>query len=201
MTIDHRGDSEEQGEFVVEIADSAAQDRAELALAARKVGPLEWAVRQIAAMFMTAVVVVVLLSVVARYFLHVSLPWAEEVARLLLVWLTFVGAALATAQRTNLRVDTLYGRFPAGPKRRAFEATAVILSILALIVLIYASIGLFGVSANTQSPGSGIQARWTRIALPIASVLMITFLVLQLRDIILDRMPVEDDADRVGDEI
>jgi TRAP-type C4-dicarboxylate transport system permease small subunit len=201
MTTDQPGRPGDQGEFVVEIADAAAQDRAELALAARKVGPLEWAVRQVAAMFMTAVVVVVLLSVVARYFLHVSLPWAEEVARLLLVWLTFIGAALATAQRTNLRVDTLYGRFPSGPKRRAFEGVAVILSILALVVLMYASIGLFGVSADTKSPGSGIEARWTRIALPIASVLMITFLIIQLRNIILDRMPVEDDLDRLADEI
>jgi TRAP-type C4-dicarboxylate transport system permease small subunit len=182
-----------QGEFVIEIADGAAQDPTELELAARKVGPLERVVRNVAGVFMTAVVVVVLIGVVARYIVNISLPWAEELARLLLVWLTFLGAAAATAQRTNLRVDTIYAQFKPGRARRVFEGFAVILSILALVVLIYAARDLFGPSAQTRSPGSGIQALWTRIALPIAAVLMIVFLGLQLRRIILGK-PLDEDA-------
>lgn len=140
------------------------------------------AVSSVAALFLGAVVIVVLIGVVARYILHISLPWAEELARFLLVWLTFMGAAAATFKRTNIRVDTIYARFPEGRLRIGFEVLSIGLTILALVILIWASRPLlFGPSASAISPGSGIEARWTRIALPIASVAMIVFLLAELR--------------------
>lgn len=135
-----------------------------------------------AALFLGAVIIVVLIGVVARYILHISLPWAEELARFLLVWLTFMGAAAATFKRTNIRVDTIYARFPEGRLRIGFEILSISLTILALVILIWASRPLlFGPSASAISPGSGIEARWTRIALPIASVAMIVFLLAEVR--------------------
>lgn len=140
------------------------------------------AVSNAAALFLGAVITVVLIGVVARYILHISLPWAEEVARLLLVWLTFMGAAAATFKRTNIRVDTIYARFPKGRLRIGFEVVSIGLTILALVILVWASRPLiFGPSASAISPGSGIEARWTRIALPIAAVAMIVFLLAELR--------------------
>jgi len=154
---------------------------------------LESVVRNLAAGFLALVVIVVLVGVVARYVLNISLPWSEEVARLLLVWLTFLGAATATAQRSHIRVDTIYARFT-GRRRKIIEATSILLSLLTLVLLIWASRGLFGPAASTSSPGSGIQAGWTRIALPIAAVLMIAFLLIQLRDVLKGRK-VKDEGD------
>lgn len=154
---------------------------------------LESLVRNLAAGFLSLVVIVVLVGVVARYVLNISLPWSEEVARLLLVWLTFLGAAAATAQRSHIRVDTIYARFN-GRRRKVIEATSILLSLLTLVLLIWASRGLFGPSAATVSPGSGIQAGWTRIALPIAAFLMIVFLLIQLRDVVRGRQ-IKDESD------
>lgn len=154
---------------------------------------LESVARNLAAGFLALVVIVVLVGVVARYILNISLPWSEEVARLLLVWLTFLGAAAATAQRSHIRVDTIYARFT-GRRRKIIEAASILLSLLTLVLLIWASRGLFGPSAATVSPGSGIQAGWTRIALPIAAVLMIAFLLIQLRDVIRGRQ-LKDESD------
>jgi TRAP-type C4-dicarboxylate transport system permease small subunit len=146
----------------------------------------------VSGIFLGAVVILVLIGVVARYVVSMSLPWAEEVARMMLVWLTFGGAAAATFRMTHIRVDTIYGRFPEGRVRVILEITAIVLTIVALVVLIWASRGLlFGPSAGAINPGSGIEARWTRIALPIASVVMIAFLIAQLRYVIKHRrMPV-----------
>ncbi len=143
---------------------------------------LDWLVHNAAAVFLLAVVVVVLTGVVARYVFAISLPWAEEVARKLLVWLTFMGAAAATAKRSNIRVDTLYGRLK-GRSRLGLEALAIVASILALVILIWASRALFGPAAMAISPGSGIPAFWTRIALPVAGGLMILFFLRQLLDL------------------
>lgn len=164
--------------------------------------PLGRAVSAIAGGFMGAVVVLVLVGVVARYVVQTSLPWAEEVSRLLLVWLTFMGAAAATFKMSNIRVDTIYGRFPEGRTRIALEVLAISLTVLALAILIWASKDLLlGPSASTISPGSGIQARWTRIALPIASVLMIVFLLAQLRYVLRYRRVLGPDQDQPRDEV
>ena len=48
---------------------------------------------------LAAVVVVVLLEVVTRYLLQISISSPEEIARYLLVWLTFIGAAGAAGRR------------------------------------------------------------------------------------------------------
>jgi len=146
------------------------------------------AISNLGAVFLAAVTIVVLIGVVARYVLSISLPWAEEVARLLLVWLTFMGAAAATYKRTNIRVDTIYARFKPGPVRLGFEMLSIGLTIFALVVLAWASRSLLtGPSAEAISPGSGIEARWTRIALPIASVAMIVFLLAELRWVVTNR--------------
>jgi len=153
------------------------------------------AVSSVAALFLGAVIVVVLIGVVARYILHVSLPWSEEVARLLLVWLTFMGAAAATYKRTNIRVDTIYARIPEGRLRFGFEVLSISLTILALGILVWASRPLlFGPSASAISPGSGIEARWTRIALPIAAVAMMVFLLAELRWVAIHRRLRDDGA-------
>ncbi len=145
----------------------------------------------ISGLFLAAVVALVLIGVVARYVLSISLPWAEEVARMMLVWLTFGGAAAATFRMTHIRVDTIYGRFPEGRGRVVLEIVGIVLTITALVVMMWAARGLlFGPSAEAISPGSGIEARWTRIALPIAGVMMIAFLLAQLRYVIKhQRMP------------
>ncbi len=117
---------------------------------------------------------------------------------MMLVWLTFAGAAAATYRFVHIRVDTIYGRFPEGKARVFLEVLAIGLTILALAILIWASRSLlFGPSAGAISPGSGIEARWTRIALPIASVAMIVFLVAQLRYVLKHgRAPASPDGPR-----
>lgn len=156
----------------------------------------------VSGLFLAAVVTLVLIGVVARYILSVSLPWAEEVARMMLVWLTFGGAAAATFRMTHIRVDTIYGRFPEGRVRVILEIVAIVLTITALVVLIWASRGLlFGPSAGAINPGSGIEARWTRIALPIASVVMIAFLIAQLRYVIKHRRMPTPPSDGPREEV
>jgi TRAP-type C4-dicarboxylate transport system permease small subunit len=53
-----------------------------------------------------------MLQVLARYVLHVSIPWTEEVSRYLLVLMTFVGAALALRDRQHIAITFLLDRLP-----------------------------------------------------------------------------------------
>jgi C4-dicarboxylate transporter, DctQ subunit len=50
--------------------------------------------------------VVVFLQVVLRFF-DQGFPWAEELARYLMIWAGFLGASIATRHRRHLKIDIL----------------------------------------------------------------------------------------------
>jgi C4-dicarboxylate transporter, DctM subunit len=60
----------------------------------------------------------VLTGVVFRYVLNSPLYWAEEAARLLLIWLSFAGAALAFQRNQHLSMDVLMRLVPDALRRR-----------------------------------------------------------------------------------
>lgn len=74
---------------------------------------------------------IVAAQVFFRYALNSSLFWSEELARFMLVWLTFLGASVAYRRRVHPGVDVLYRRMPPWLKR----TTAVAIHLV--------SIGLF----------------------------------------------------------
>ena len=49
--------------------------------------------------------------------LNDSISWTEEVARYMLIALTFIGSAGAVRRGTHIRVETLEQVLPAGPKK------------------------------------------------------------------------------------
>ena len=64
-------------------------------------------------------VVDVLLGVVSRYLWGKQVQWSEELATVLLVWVSFLGIAAAFEARAHLGLDFLAGKFAPGAKRRA----------------------------------------------------------------------------------
>ena len=50
------------------------------------------------------------MQVVTRYVFKIPLPWSEEMARYLFLWLTWVGASsYATKERKHVSIDLVYG--------------------------------------------------------------------------------------------
>lgn len=90
-----------------------------------------------------AMALVVAAQVFCRYVLNHSLFWSEELARLLLVWLTFLGATVAYYHKAHPGVDGLYLRLPVRWQKRA------------AVVSLLAGLCLFGVMIV-----SGIKFAW-----------------------------------------
>ena len=56
--------------------------------------------------------VIVAVQVFFRYVLNHSLFWSEELARYLLVWLTFLGASVAYRRKAHPGIDFFYIKMP-----------------------------------------------------------------------------------------
>ena len=56
--------------------------------------------------------IIIAVQVFCRYVLNHSLFWSEELARYLLVWLTFLGASVAYYRNVHPGIDVIYARMP-----------------------------------------------------------------------------------------
>ena len=60
---------------------------------------------------------VVFLQFFTRYVLNSSFAWTEEIARYLLIWVTFIGMAMVVRKESNIAVEIFYRWMPIGLRR------------------------------------------------------------------------------------
>jgi len=78
----------------------------------------------------------VILQVFCRYILNHSLFWSEELARYLLVWLTFIGATVAYRRNMHPGVDFLFKRLDRKHRDRIRQIVHLI-SLLFFVVMVW----------------------------------------------------------------
>ena len=64
-----------------------------------------------------ALAIIVFLQFFTRYVLNDSYSWTEEIARYLLMWVTFVGGAVAMRRGTHISVEFAHHFLPPGAVR------------------------------------------------------------------------------------
>jgi C4-dicarboxylate transporter DctQ subunit len=57
-------------------------------------------------------IIVVFLQVFFRYVVHYSLPWSEELARYLMTWVVFIGAAMGAREGVHIGVEAFVKAMP-----------------------------------------------------------------------------------------
>lgn len=90
--------------------------------------------------------VVVFLQFFTRYVLNDSLAWTEEIARYLLIGVTFLGSVMAVRKRSHIAVEFLY-RWFGRPLRKALQTVVDLVSIAFYAALAWWTIEL---SSRTQ---------------------------------------------------
>ena len=128
---------------------------------------LYWAV-----IVLTAVLAVMgFTTVVFRYVLQSSLFWGDEFLRYLMIWLVFLGGALATRHRALITVDIFTQPLPyrvrAGTTAAVFAVATVFLLALAAV-----SVELARRSMGTVSASMGIPMEWMYLVFPVGLGLM-----------------------------
>jgi TRAP-type C4-dicarboxylate transport system permease small subunit len=121
----------------------------------------------------------VLWGVATRYVMGSQAVWSEELARLLLVWLSMLGAALAYAVRSHLGVDTLLITLdPAAARIAAGFGHAVVL-LFAAGVMTYGGSALFleRWHAGQVLSALPILKAWVYLSVPVSGALIALFAV------------------------
>lgn len=104
----------------------------------RLVPHLERVVEYLMAAALAIMVVTVFGNVVLRYAFNTGIAASEEIARLMFVWLVFLGAILALRRHAHLGVETVQARLPR-KLRRACAVTSHILMLYGLWLFLHGS--------------------------------------------------------------
>ena len=104
------------------------------ALAQAAVDRLDWASRQFVVAAFAVLVVVVSLQVLFRYFLNLSLDWADEVGRLTFVWAAFLGVPHGVKSGAHVGINFVAKLLPPQPLAWLFRASCIACAALMAVV-------------------------------------------------------------------
>jgi TRAP-type C4-dicarboxylate transport system permease small subunit len=137
---------------------------------------------------MVVLAVEVTLGVVFR-FIGRSLIWYDEVASVLLAWLTFYASALASVKRSHIGCPELVERMP-WPARRAVNIGAQV-----LVIAFFALLGIVGARIlPVLATDSLVSLPWVPMSvvqsvIPISAALIIVAELTYLVDLIAGKKP------------
>lgn len=143
------------------------------------IGPLLFAVDALAGLLLAADLVVVSLSVLYRYVLDAPIEWSDDVARGLMVALSFFGAAGALARGENVGIAFFVDRLPPRVRRVVDAAGTLLVALTAGSVAIDAL--QLGALTTGQTTGSGLPLEWSFYPMGAAGVCMAIFSLDRLR--------------------
>jgi TRAP-type C4-dicarboxylate transport system permease small subunit len=119
----------------------------------------------------------VLLGVFTRKVLGDQIRWTEELARFLLVWISFLGGAIAYLDDKHLGVDLLVDRIDPSARRLARVVTHGLVFAFALVVM-----GIGGTQLVMDRFDSGqvlsalqINKAWFYLAVPVSGYVISLF--------------------------
>ncbi|SEI86829.1 TRAP-type C4-dicarboxylate transport system, small permease component [Bhargavaea ginsengi] len=121
---------------------------------------------------------IVLIQVVSRFF-DVSLPATEELARLLIVWLTFLGSALAIHEKMHLGVR-YFVNLASERYQRIIDTFIYALVAVLLAILVFYGFSLSVTAITTASATMRLPMAVFYLAIPVSSLFALYFIIVHI---------------------
>ena len=160
---------------------------------------LDVAIEAVAAALMATMCLIVFLGVFFRYVRGDPLTWTEEIARLCLVWITFLGTYLAYRRNLHISIDLVQKRLSRSAQR------IIHLIVLALVGMFMTMLIIQGAHYSQAFLGSatpllGVPLGLVYAALPFCAALLLVTLLVDLVNFLRGRSPLHTN-DSKGDVI
>lgn len=108
---------------------------------------------------LAAMALLVFGNVVLRYGFNSGIAVSEELARLLFVWLVFLGAILASRQHAHIGFDTLVKSLPHRWKKAAIAFTGLLI-LAACVIFVIGGLQQTRINLDNTYPVLGISYAW-----------------------------------------
>jgi TRAP-type C4-dicarboxylate transport system permease small subunit len=119
---------------------------------------------------------IIFVQIVTRYILNYPLSWSEELARYLMIWLTFLGTAVAVGKKGHIIIDFVIRYIP--KKYQIYDDMVVsLITAMYLVIIIYSSYQIMPVIVGSITPTLQISYVYVYAAIPISSLITILYLV------------------------
>ena len=137
------------------------------------VGGLQWLTIGLFAVLVADV----LWGVVSRYVLGTQSRWTEEVAIILIVWVSLLGATLVFRERGHLGVDYFVGKLDPAARRLAALLAEVAILIFAGFIFVYGGWMLVveTLRSGQVTPAMGWKVGYLNVVVPLSGLFIIAF--------------------------
>jgi len=116
----------------------------------------------------------VFLGVFSRYVMARTFTWYDEIARLLFVWIVFLGAAVGVRRSAHFRLHLLVDRFPPGLRRVAHVVGVLVVMGFGLL-LIQQGWKLVELGQFQRTPVMGLSKQYVYLSVPAGGALIVLY--------------------------
>ena len=131
-------------------------------------------------------VLLVFINVVGRYVFRMGIVESEEIARILFVWITYLGAILCFRSGSHVTVDILLIFLHGIPRKIVDLISNVLVSVILVIVTKY-SINLVKLNINTPLTLTHIPTGLVQAVIPASMIIMLIYNVIKMFGIFLKK--------------
>lgn len=124
----------------------------------------------------TMIFVIICFAVFTRYLLNYVPSWSEEVPRYLLVWITYLGAALAVKYKEHISLDVFFNMMPVRARQVGHIILNILIGAVGVIMLVF-GIALVRQFGDDLMESIAFKNIWFYLAMPISGGLMVLFIV------------------------
>jgi TRAP-type C4-dicarboxylate transport system permease small subunit len=114
---------------------------------------------------------VIIFQVFSRFFLGMPLPWSEELARFIMIYTVFVGAAIALRYQKLIAVEVVSERL-SFKKRRVLKITIHVIAIILFAILFVKGIEMTGKVHAQLSAAMQVPMSIPYASIPIGALLL-----------------------------
>jgi len=136
---------------------------------------LEWLVAALVA----TLLIIVASTFIDRHFITLPMAAPDAYARVILVWLTCIGFALAVKGGLNIRVDLIDARLPA-KVRRVLDYIFDVVMLALTVILGVNGWRLVVIGQDQERLGTMMSEAWPSAALFVSCIVLVLFLVLRI---------------------
>jgi len=127
-----------------------------------------------------AMTLLVFVSVLSRYLFHTPLAWSEEIARFMMVWMGFLGAAVCSKREEHIKMGFSIAKLVSPQFEKIVLSLLNVAFIVFLIFLIKAGFTVCVRGSYIRSPALQIPMNYIMSAIPIAGFAMLIFHMVSL---------------------